>query len=124
MIYCQLSISLEAVAIFAVELVSLYALKFCEHTHTLKNMYTCCIDHHIRKKSDRYQSIIMAHSLLSKMLKMSATVSALLIVMCNRSEYFLQVFKWIGSKYSFVSQVLQCSSEHPTVSAGRGAMSV
>jgi len=49
MIYCQLSITLEAVAISAMELVSLYALNFCEHTHTLKNMYKCCIDHCIKK---------------------------------------------------------------------------
>ena len=66
----------------------------------------------------------MAHSLLSQMLKMSATISVLLIMMCNRSEYFLQSFKWIGSKYSFVSHVLQCSSEHPTISTRRGAMSI
>jgi hypothetical protein len=101
------------------ELLSLYALKFCEHTHTLKNINTCCID-----QSDRYQFIIMVHSLLSQMLKMSANISLLLIMMCNRSEYFLQSFKWIGSKYSFVSQVLQCSSEHPTISTRRGAMSI
>jgi hypothetical protein len=42
----------------------------------------------------------------------------------DRSEYFLQFFKWIGSKYSFVSQVLQCSSEHPTISTRRVAMSI
>lgn len=66
----------------------------------------------------------MVHSLLSQMLKISATISVLLIMMCNRSEYFVKFFKWFGSKYSFVSQVLQCSSEHPTVSTRRGAMSI
>jgi hypothetical protein len=49
MIYCKLSISLEAVAISAMELVSLYALKFCEHTQILKNMNTYFIDHCIMK---------------------------------------------------------------------------
>jgi len=78
----------------------------------------------VSKSKVTYQSIIMVHSLLSQMLKMSATISVLLIMMCNRSEYFLQFFMWIGSKYSFVSQVLQCSSDHPTVSTRRGAMSI
>jgi hypothetical protein len=39
----------------------------------------------------------MVHSLLFQMLKMSATISVLLIMMCNRSEYFLQVLSGLAA---------------------------
>jgi hypothetical protein len=59
------------------------------------------------------------------MLKMSATnIGALLTVMCNGVEYFLQFLQWNGGKFSFMSEVLPCSSEHPTSKSLRSALSI